>query len=39
MIIYAYFWLIYGRPTEGGVLDLPLSQHEQIWCLNGVISI
>ena len=39
MIIYIYFQLSFGRPTQEGVLDLPLSQHEQIWYLNKVISI
>ena len=34
MIIYAYFQLIFGRLAQGGVLDLPLSWHEQIWHLN-----
>ena len=37
--MYVYFWLIFSRLAQGGVLDLPISQHEQIWCLNRVISI
>ena len=39
MIIYAYFWLIFDRPAQGSIFDLPLSLHEQIWHLNRVISI
>ena len=33
MIIYVYFQLIFSRPTKGGILDLALSQYEQIWHL------
>ena len=39
MIIYAYLLAHFGRLAQGSILDLPLSQHEQIWCLNRVINI
>ena len=39
MIIYVYFWLIFNRLGQGNVLDLSLSQHQQIWHINRVISI
>ena len=39
MLIYEYFWFIFIRQTQGSVLDLPLSQQEQIWYLNEVIRV
>ena len=39
MVIYAYFWFIFNRQTQGSVLDLPLSQQEQIWHLNEFIRV
>ena len=39
MTIYAHFQSIFDRLTQGNLLDLLLSQHEQIWHPNKVISI
>ena len=39
MLNYVYFWLIFGRAVQTGVIDLALSQLDQIWCLNRVISV
>ena len=39
MIIYAYFLAHFLVDQFGGVFDLPLSWHEQIWHLNTVISV
>ena len=37
MVIYSIFLIISNRLAKWTVLDLPPSQHQQIWCLNRVI--
>ena len=42
LIIYdnlCIFWFVFDRLTHESVLDLPLSQHKQVWHRNKVIRV